>query len=347
MDGPDKTTEAKVAVIIPCFNEAARIEGLLQSLLTQSIPVETLQAIVVDGQSTDGTPAKVQAFAEGHPEFDLQLIENDKRSIPSALNLGIAAARADVVIRLDAHSAPYPDYIQRCLEVLSATGAANVGGVWEIRPGSRSWISRSIAAAAGHWLGAGGARYRVDGEAGEVETVPFGAFQVEWLRRVGPFNERLLTNEDYEYNARILKEGGKVWFDPHIRSVYYARPRFRDLARQYARYGFWKARMLLRHPDTLRFRQAVPPMFVLLLLALAVGGLFSVTARWLVAVQLGAYVFVTMLAGLIEAFTARDDLALIAGLPLALWTMHFCWGGAFWIGLFPWTETTKRELKHT
>lgn len=345
MNLPRSARRWKVSVVIPCFNEAATIERLLTALVEQTIPVETLQAIVVDGRSTDATRARVLSFAQTHPELDLQLIDNAARTIPKALNLGIAAAHGDVVIRLDAHSAPYPDYIERCLDVLSSTQAANAGGVWEIQPGSNGWIARSIAVAAGHWLGAGDARYRIDGQAGRVETVPFGAFKAEWLRRVGPFNERLLTNEDYEYNARILRAGGKIWFDPKIRSVYYARARFRDLAKQYARYGFWKARMLRLHPGTLRWRQALPPLFVAALLGLVAGSFFFGVPRWLLAVQLGLYVSVTMLAGLERAVRCRDWV-LLAGLPIALWIMHLCWGGAFWAGWIPWGETGGHELHH-
>ena len=132
------------------------------------------------------------------------------------------------------------------------TEAANVGGVWDIRPGGEGWVARSIAAAVAHRLGAGDAGYRAGARAGEVDTVPFGAFDRRWLERVGAFNEELLTNEDYEYNYRLRQAGGMIWLDPSIRCVYFARPTLSALARQYWRYGFWKAHMLTRYPRSLR-----------------------------------------------------------------------------------------------
>jgi len=83
----------------------------------------------------------------------------------------------------------------------------------------------------------------------------------------------LLTNEDYEFNTRIRQAGGRVWLDPQIRSVYFARGNLAELAQQYWRYGFWKAQMLKRYPKTLRLRQALPPLFVFSLVLLPLLGL--------------------------------------------------------------------------
>jgi hypothetical protein len=200
--------------------------------------------------------------------------------------------------------------------------------MWEIQPSASTWIARAITAAASHPLGAGDARYRISGAPGPVDTVPFGAFRPEWLEKIGRFNEELLTNEDYEYNVRIRSAGGVIWFDPSIRSIYFARPDLRSLARQYWRYGYWKVHMLRLYPGTLRWRQALPPIFVLSSIILAALGFPFPLARLLLAVQLGAYSFITAFAGLLESIR-RKDMGLILGFPPAIWTMHFSWGAGF------------------
>jgi hypothetical protein len=227
---------------------------------------------------------------------------------------------------------PASDYVERCVATLERTAAANVGGVWEIHPSADTWIARTIAAAAAHRLGAGDARYRTGGPEGAVDTVPFGAFDREWLERVGPFNENLLTNEDYEYNLRLRQAGGVIWFDPSIRSTYFARGTLRELARQYLRYGYWKGQMLKRHPSSLRWRQALPPLFVLGIALFGALAPFAEWARILLLLQLGLYLVTTVGAGLLQAVRLRDH-GLALGMPLALWTMHFSWGAAFWAGL--------------
>ncbi|MGA9531474.1 MAG: glycosyltransferase family 2 protein [Anaerolineales bacterium] len=327
-----ENVSAVTSVVIPSLDEVTTIGDLLAALQQQTVDPSTFEVLIVDGGSTDGTIERVALFSQARPEMDIRVVDNPDRIIPAALNRGIEAAKGDVIIRLDAHSAPSPDYIERCLEALERTGAANAGGVWQIEPGGEGWQARSIAAAAAHPLGAGDARYRISGEAGPIDTVPFGAFRAEWLQKVGPFNESLLTNEDYEYNVRLRQAGGTVYFDPVIRSTYYARASLAALAHQYARYGYWKVRMLRLYPGSLRWRQVLPPLFVLATLVLSIAGLAWPLAWGLLAVQWGGYASILFLFGLSAAFRRRDA-ALLLGFPLAVTLIHMCWGGAFLWGL--------------
>ena len=326
------------SIIVPCFNEQRTIGLLLQAIADQSVGPRALEVVVADGGSTDETRAVVQEFADRNPDLRVRLVDNPTRAIPAALNRAIEQARGGVIIRLDAHSIPQPDYVEQCLRVLRETQAANAGGAWEIHPSAATWIARGIAAAAGHRLGAGDARYRTSGKPGPVDTVPFGAYPRSWLERVGPYDETLLTNEDYEYNVRLRQAGGIIWFDPAIRSIYFARPTLGALARQYARYGFWKARMLRRYPGTLRWRQALPPAFVLATLILGISALWIPLSRWLLGLQWALYAAAVLAAGITEAWRRRDP-TLAAAMPLALAAMHMAWGGALWWG---WLTSFRR-----
>ena len=322
----------RASIIVPCYNEAETIGWLLEALARQDYGRSRFEVVVVDGMSGDSTREAVRQAAEAFRGLTVRIVDNPARTIPAALNRGLAAARADILIRLDAHSVPDADYVRRCVETLTATGAANAGGVWEIEPWGIGWIPRAIARAAAHPLGAGDARYRIRGLAGPVETVPFGAFRREWVRRVGGFDERLLANEDYEFNHRLQRAGGVVWFDPSIRSTYYARSNLADLWRQYTRYGYWKARMLLHHPRSLRWRQALPALFVLLTLAGLGAAAWWPPAITLLAIEWGAYAVVLLAAAGVEAIR-RSAVSMIPGLPLAWGTMHLAWGTAFWWSL--------------
>src|SRR3990172_13117256 len=197
----------QVSIVIPCRNEVASIRVALDGLLVQTIAAASIEVIVSDGMSSDGTRAIVEAFRLEHPGLALSLIDNLNRTIPSGLNQAIAASQGQVIVRLDAHTVPAPDYIERCLAVLHETNAANVGGRWEILPSRSGPVGRAIAEAGSHPLGAGDARYRTGGRAGPVETVPFGAFPRAWLERVGGYDETLLTHEGYELKLRLRVAG--------------------------------------------------------------------------------------------------------------------------------------------
>jgi hypothetical protein len=101
-----------------------------------------------------------------------------------------------------------------------------------------------------------------------------------------------------------------------------------ELIRQYWRYGFWKWRMLRRYPNTLRWRQALPPLFVLSLIGLIVLSIFIPFARILLVGEFFIYFFIMIFAGIYSAFQQRKAY-LILGLPLAILAMHLAWGSGF------------------
>lgn len=330
---PASTT--RVSIIVPCRDEAATIGSLLDGIYRQTFPREQLEVVIADAASGDGTRDAIAAFAAAHPDLVVTVVPNPDLTIPAGLNRAIAAASGDVIVRLDGHSRPHPRYVEGCIEALERGRGDNVGGVWEIRPGADSWAAAAIAAAAAHPLAVGDARYRYASTPAAVDTVPFGAFRRELLERVGPFDESLLTNEDYEFNVRVRRSGGVVWLDPAIRSTYTARPTFGALARQYWRYGFWKARMLRRYPETLRWRQAGPPLFVAALALLVPLAPLRRGARLALSFMLCLYGLALAGAGLQLAGRSRAP-ALLLGAPIAVAVMHLAWGAGFlWSLLAP------------
>lgn len=321
-------TKPIVSIIIPCYNEQETIASLLTAIYQQTYPLKLIEVIIADGISSDNTLRVIEAFIAGHPELAIRIIENPERIIPKALNRAIDAAKGEIIVRLDAHSLPCQDYIAKCVAALEQKLGENVGGMWEIEAGAQTWIARSIAVAAAHPLAVGDARYRVGGKAQTVDTVPFGAFWKSLFERIGKFNENLLTNEDYEFNTRIRLNGGKIWFDPAIRTKYFARKNLGELARQYWRYGYWKAKMLQIYPKTLRWRQLLPPLFVLSLLILFFLSMFVSPARYALVLVVGAYLLALFGIGFQEALR-RKQIYLFVGLPLSMATMHLAWGSAF------------------
>jgi succinoglycan biosynthesis protein ExoA len=330
----------RVSIIIPCYNEQATIRELLEAIYQQTYPRVEMEVVIADGLSEDATREKITDFQKEYPDLTVRIVDNTARTISSGVNCAILASVGAIIIRADAHSRPYPDYVERCLSALDAGLGDNVGGVWDIKPGGKTWMAESIAIAAAHPLGVGDAGYRIGAQASAVDTVPFGAFHRALIDKIGPFDETLLTNEDYEFNTRIRQSGGRVWLDPEIVTVYYARSTLRDLARQYWRYGFWKFRMLRRYPGTLRWRQALPPLFVTSLLGLTLLVWWPL-ASWLLTLEMALYGTVLLLAGLLSALCHRR-IYLFIGVPLSIATMHLAWGAGFlWSMIMSIMDTKK------
>ena len=317
----------KVSLIIPVYNGAKTIQALLTVISEQDFPLSDLEVIISDGRSTDGTREKIAEFSRSHPELNIKVIDNPRRTRSSALNLAIREAAGEYILRMDAHSFPYPNYIKSCLKALIEGKGDNVGGVIQVKPANQGWIAQSIAAAAAHPLGVGDASYRTGSKAREVDTVAFGAFHRSLVERIGGFDETLLINEDYEFNVRVRKSGGIVWLDPEIKVVYQSRRSFQELASQYWNYGYWKLRMLLRYPETIRWRQ-IAGFFVLSWIGLGFLSIWFLWARWLLFIEALIYFGTLLAAGTKAALDESEDFY-VFGLPIAIATMHFSWGSGF------------------
>lgn len=317
----------EVSVVVPCYNEEKTIPQLLDAIYRQTYPIRQLEVIIADAQSKDQTRDKVKEFINQHVDLRVHVIDNFERTIPAAVNKAIEYARGIYIVRLDAHSVPNRDYIAHCVGLLKENKADNVGGVWEIMPGNDSCIAQAIARAAAHPIGAGDARYRISNSAGYVDTVPFGAFKKETFEKVGGFNQNMLANEDYEFNTRLRMRNGKIWLDPRIRSVYYARSTLKELAKQYWRYGYWKYQMLRKFPKSIRWRQALPPLFVFgIFLFLLLSFIFPF-ARIILGLTLTFYISILIFGSVIEVLRLKKLCFL--NMFFVFMCMHLSWGSGF------------------
>ncbi|HET6979213.1 MAG TPA: glycosyltransferase family 2 protein [Pyrinomonadaceae bacterium] len=322
-----------VSMVIPCLNEERFIRAVLESLSRQYEP-GCFEIIVVDGISTDRTREVIAAFAGDNPRVAVKVIDNPDKDIPKALNLGIDAATGDIIVRMDAHSIPSSGYVRRCVKLLTEGDAAVVGMPWKICAGNDTVVARGIALAVAHPFGIGDAKYRLNVAAAEyVDTVPFGAFKKTLWQRLGGFNEKLLANEDYDFNYRVRKDGGKVLLDAAEHCDYVARATLGDLAKQYWRYGGWKAQMVKLQPASLRWRHLVAPAFVASVVITALASIVWWPATLLFLAVADSYVLLSLICSLQIAARARS-LALFFVLPLIFLSLHLSWGTSFIAGLF-------------
>ena len=178
------------------------------------------------------------------------------------------------------------------------------------------------------WIGAGGARYRLGGPAGPVDTVYLGVFRRTALDAAGGFDPAMARNEDYEFNQRLRARGETVWFDPELFVAYRPRSNLGALARQYYDYGRWKRVMLCRYPSSLRARQLAAPLLVA---GLAMSPLLAL-ADTVAATALPAVWFLAVASSSAVAGLCRKEPAAILMLP-ALMTMHLSWGAGFLLSI--------------
>ena len=323
---PDATPTRFVSVIVPMHNERRYIERCLASLAAQDYPRDRFEVIVVDGGSADGSRELVEAMREGLPH--LRVLENRGKHTARGLNIGLAFAQGEVIARVDAHAAVAPDFLRESVGALQRAAADVVGG--PIQTLGEGPVGEAVALAVSSPFGVGNAVFRYSQREQWTDTVAFPAYRRDVFDRIGPFAE-IDGGEDDEFHYRLRDAGGGILLTPAIRSTYYARRSYWELARQYFGYGQAKVVVLFRHPKQTRLRQLVPASFVLALLGAAIVALFGGLLVLPLAVLAGAYVTASLSASVVVA--RRRGWRHVLRLPLAFACMHLAYGLGFLTGL--------------
>jgi succinoglycan biosynthesis protein ExoA len=309
-----------VSVLIPVRDEAAAIRDVARAMLAQRFDGQ-IEFLFVDGRSEDGTGAILQELAAADPR--VRVLDNPARRTPQALNLALRAASGRFVARMDAHTRYPPDYIALGVERLRAGGVDWVSGP-QIAEGEGPW-SRRVALALSTRLGTGGADFRHGGDAEfEVDSGFTGVWTRETLERHGGWDEEWLNDQDFELAARIRKAGGTIVCVPAMAAWYIPRDGLGALARQYHRYGFYRVKTSLRHPESLRRSQLLPPALVV---AAAAAVATPLPLRGVARAGLLAYGAVVGAVTASAAWSAPNADA--AALPAVFATMHVAYGIGF------------------
>ena len=203
-----------LSIIIPTRNEAKFISRCLESILKMDPVPGGMEILIVDGMSDDGTKAILRVWAQKIP--DLRVLENPDRIVPTAMNIGIKAARGKYIVRLDAHSEYPSNYLRLCLETKERTNADNVGGAFITLSKDDTLQGKLVQALTTHPFGVGDAGFRIGRGERWADTVPYGCYSRQAFDRIGLYDERLVRNQDYELNCRLRRAGGRIWFNPAI-----------------------------------------------------------------------------------------------------------------------------------
>jgi glycosyltransferase involved in cell wall biosynthesis len=197
----------EISVIMPVYNCAEYIDESLSSIFAQSFT--NYEVIVVNDGSTD-TAALERALA---PHRDrIVYIQQENRGPSAARNVGIAAARADVIAFLDADDRFEPDYLEAQLQVLRSDPTLDVvypDAVFfgetpdagrrftELNPSDTGVTFESLIT-------------------GECTVLVHATARREAIRRVGMFDEALRVSEDFDLWLRIVKSGGRIAHHPRV-----------------------------------------------------------------------------------------------------------------------------------
>jgi len=318
-----------VSVLVPVRNEGRLIASTARTILEQHL-AGTIEFLMIDGNSTDGTRDALEELAARDQR--VRVLENPSGDLASALNIGLGEAHGEFVAKMDAHTYFPADYLQIGVERLRRGDVNWVSGP-PVPHGVDRW-SRRVAIALGTPLGVGGSAkwpVRTPGSADADEhDLRTGVFSGVWrrsvLERVGGWSDGWPVNEDSELASRFLERGERIVCMRAMAASYVPRASLPALARQYSRYGFYRAKTANRHPDSVGVSQLAPAALV----ATQAGWLAGRRGRALARLALGAYCAAQCVV--CARVAANEDASDAMLLPAVFTTMHMSFGAGWLAG---------------
>lgn len=327
---------ASIAVLVAVRNEGAHLEDTLSALEAAGGPA--LEVLVIDGQSTDDTLAIARRFTDRLPRW--RIVHNPRTLSAAGWNIGLAEARAPVVMLLSGHARVPPGYFDAMLAALTPE-RTGVGA--KAVPVGEDARSQLIAQAFSSRLGNGGASFMAAGGAGPVESIAFGCYWRERLLAIGGLDERIVRGQDWDLNLRLRAAGHVLWYDPALEIPYTTRATYRALWKRQFLAGLWKDYIHRKSRKPFLLRHWVPAIFVAGMAApLALATVWPPAAL----VSLGGGVA----HGAASCWQARKlGLSWRSAPPFwwALWIIHFAYGLGFWGGMLRagWSALARSVLR--
>jgi hypothetical protein len=321
-----------VSVVMPVRNEEQHLAEAVRHILAQDYP-GLFELLLAVGPSGDRTEEIARQLAADDPR--ITVVANPSGRIPAALNAAVAAARHDVIARVDGHALLPPGYLSTAVAALTETGAADVGGVMAAQ--GVTVFQQAVAWAMTSKAGVGSAAFHTGGGAGPTLSVYLGVYRREAVEQAGGWDEQMQRAEDWELNYRIRARGGVIWFIPELHVTYRPRGTVRALGAQYFHYGRWRRVIVREHPETASFRYLAPPGAVALIGAGLLAGLAGLAGLAAGSPQLSWLTVGLLIPEIYFAGVTAVSLALSRGvparvrakLPLVLAVMHLGWGTGF------------------
>lgn len=211
----------RISIVIATYNRGAKLVRTLDSLAAQTLPPDEWEAVVVDNNSSDDTPARFAEFAAAHPGLNLRMVEEKRQGVSWATNKGISEAAGEIIAFVDddeevnpGFAAAYVDFFDRHPEIAFAGGK-----ILPLYESSRpDWMSRFTERPIAGTVDKGtdekpfGKGYPGGGNMAVRRWVfeKYGTFDTS-LGRTG---DNPVGGQEKDFFRRLTAAGEQVWYVP-------------------------------------------------------------------------------------------------------------------------------------
>jgi glycosyltransferase involved in cell wall biosynthesis len=314
-DGPT------ISVIIPAFNAEATLPACIHALDRQ-IGAPSFEVIVVDDGSRDGTATV--AAAEG---VSVERIAHTGAA--AARNRGVQVALGTLLLFTDADCVPNPDWVARLSAPFGESSVAGARGTYRTR--QRSLVARFVQQEYED-------KYRLLRPLQDIDFVDTysAAYRRDVFLQNGGFDPSLRFDEDQEFSFRVANHGHRLVFVPDAIVYHHHADSVRSYIRKKCGIGYWKAAVILTHPNKLArdthtpFSQRAQMLLFYLTAALGITAALGAISGWY---PLGAALALTATTLPFAWRAWHKDKGVALASPLLLWGRAAALGTGFALGL--------------
>src|SRR5512138_1590917 len=273
-----------VTVGIIVRNEAAHVRETLAHVLASDFPAGGFDVVVVDGRSTDGTPAIVQEVSRSDRRVRLVTEPWDRGTHGMARNLVVDHATGEYVAFTDGDCLVDRSWlatlVRRISEERGRDPSVVAAGGPRLPAETSDWKERLLNAVMTTTLGSGGSQGFVATSRRYTDSVPnYNAIYLTEVLRTERYSD-LGVGEDFELNARLVHSGRKIAFEPAAIVYHHQEGSFRSFFAQAYRYGAAQVRVF-RRSGRIRWFAPVAALFALGLAVRPLLAMASAAAAWL------------------------------------------------------------------
>ena len=320
----------KVSFLIPLLNEEKTLAQALDSLFALEYPAEKIEILLAIGKCTDNTRLIAEEYMKKHA--NIQIFENPTGNTAIGRNICIQHSTGEMLMNYSGHVITQKNLLIELavkLQGLSAEVAAV--GCSNLSPGKQNFVGEVSGAA---FLGFMGGRNffsqnAVFTEERYTDHLSFSCYRKEIVEKVGNFDPVFWCGQDYELDIRIRKAGYKILYTPKTRVYHFKRDSVRSLWRQMFRYGVARAKMVKKHPDTLKFFHLLGPAFILGSIFIMLLTILDLLPVWVIACLIVAYVLMSMISSL----QVTRKLSVVVSSVLFYLLIHVGYGAGFLRGI--------------
>lgn len=314
-----------ISVIVPVKNEEKYLEQCLNSIINCNYPDKLYEIIVVDGNSTDGSVKIVKQFQKKNN--NIRLFKNPNKITPAAFNIGIKAAKGDFVAIISAHGYIERDFLKNGIDCLIKKPEIDmVGG--PVISTANNFFGNLVAVVTNSKFGTGSC-FRYSRVEQYIDTVPFPIIRKKVFEKIGFYNEKLIRNQDNEFNCRLRQSGSKIYFSNNIISYVYVRSSLLQIVKYNFNSGKWNVYTNRMFSYTFALRHFIPLIFVLSFILCLGLSIFTIIGKILFGFLMICYLILSLFFSF--KISLKKGIKYFLFLPGIYFIYHFSYGmGTLW-----------------